>query len=104
MSNNGEYPTKVVPNEYSARGWTDYQAGKPYPREYDEWDQVQQRHYERGRLRASGAPMVYAKVPKREPHDIVQRTNGLGLVPRSRIRGKRKSPLRPLRSTSHSLE
>jgi hypothetical protein len=104
MSNNGNYPTKVMPNEHSARGWADYQAGKPYPREYDEWDQVQQRHYERGRLRASGAPMVYAKVAKREPHDIVQRTNGLGLVPHSRIRGKRKSSLRPLRSTSHSLE
>jgi hypothetical protein len=104
MSNNGKYPTKVLPNKYSARGWWDYQTSKPYPKEYDEWNEVQQRHYERGRLRASGAFMVYAKVPKREPHDIVQRTNGLGLVPRSRIRGKRKSPLRPLRSTSHSLE
>jgi hypothetical protein len=103
MSNNGQYAPKVTPNEFSAMGWEDYLADpdKPFRKEYFEWNEVQQRHYERGRLRASGAPIVYAKVPKKEPANIVQKTNGLRLVPPARK--KRRRPVRPLRPREHDL-
>jgi hypothetical protein len=87
MSQNGEYPQKVLPNEWSARGWQDYLAGRAFPCEYDSWSQTQQRHYERGRLRAAAAPQIYRRIPANEPFDIVRRTNGLRLVPKSRRRG-----------------
>jgi len=88
MTTNAEYVKLVMPNSFSNRGWEDYLAGRPFPAEYDGWDQVCQRHYERGRLRAAGAKryprriLGAPRVPAREPRDIVQRTNGLRLVPR----------------------
>lgn len=78
---NAVYAPKVMPNSYSAMGWEDYLAGRPYPKEYEEWLETSQRHYERGRYRAAGAYLIYKRVPKREPPDIVTRTNGLRLVP-----------------------
>jgi len=78
---NGIFKPKVLPNTYSAQGWEDYLAEKPYPKEYEQWDEVSQRHYERGRLRASGAHLIYDPVPAKEPPDIILRTNGLRLVP-----------------------
>ena len=88
MTTNAKYVKLVVPNSFSNRGWEDYLAGRPFPREYDEWDQVTQRHYERGRLRAAGARRYPRRIlgcrtiPPHEPQDIVRRTNGLRLVPR----------------------
>ena len=97
MSRNGIYTRRVRPNAYSRRGWADYLAEKPYPHAYDGWPENRQRHYERGRLRAAGAYLVYGRrVPRGEPWDIVLRTNGLKLIPRStrrrrvQIRRKRR--------------
>ena len=81
MSQNGSYLRGMMPTEHSGKGWQDYLADKPFPPEYDSWNQVQQRHYERGRLRAAGAYLVYNPVPRQEPQNIVRRTNGLRLVP-----------------------
>jgi len=81
MRINAHTTPHVRPNRYSAQGWTDYLAQRPYPVEYEQWDEIAQRHYERGRLRAAGAHLVYRRIPAREPADIVQRTNGLRLVP-----------------------
>ncbi len=86
---NALYAPRVRPNTYSARGWEDYLAENPYPKEYDTWPEIAQRHYERGRLRAAGAPLIYRRVPAQEPRDIVERTNGLRLVPPSARRIKR---------------
>jgi hypothetical protein len=72
----------VLPTLHSQLGWRDYLDGKGFPATYDSWDQKDQRHYERGRLRAAGAYLIYRRIPEREPLDIVQRTNGLKLVPR----------------------
>jgi hypothetical protein len=103
VSNNGEYTHGVEPNKFSRRGWKDYLADTPFPwDEYDTWTQIEQRHYERGRLRAAGAGLVYETVPKREPRDIVEKTNGLRLVPPARKRRRRK-PVRPLSPTGHDL-
>jgi hypothetical protein len=92
MSQNGLYTQRVQPNQWSAQGWQDYLADRPFPADYDSWTQAQQRHYERGRLRAAGARLVYRRrIPRSEPRDIVPRTNGLKLVPRS----TRRRPLAP---------
>jgi hypothetical protein len=106
MSSNANHLPKVKPNGYSARGWQDYLAQRPYPPEYEKnWDQVSQRHYERGRLRAAGAHLIYRHVPANEPYDIVERTNGLKLVPKN-VEKKRHAmshAVRPLSPTSHML-
>jgi hypothetical protein len=81
MSNNANYLPSVAPTRESGLGWEDYLADRPYPADYDTWEQIKQRHYERGRLRAAGAKLVYRRVPKKEPRDIVAKTNGLKLVP-----------------------
>lgn len=88
---NAAYGERVWSNEASRQGWADVVAGRGYPAEYDGWDQRQQRDYERGRLRAAGAYLVYPRRPREEPPDIVQRTNGLKLVPRSANRRPRRS-------------
>lgn len=90
MSNNATYFPKVTPTPESRLGWEDYFASRPFPAEYDTWNQITQRHYERGRLRAAGAKLVYRRVPRNEPRDIVARTNGLGLVPPDAARRARK--------------
>ena len=84
MTSNARFTRVVRPNRYSSMGWEDYLAGRPYPREYEGWTETSPRHYERGRLRAAGAPLVYDRVPEREPPDILERTNGLRLIPRGR--------------------
>lgn len=94
MSNNGLFKPKVVPNRYSRLGWADFAKGRGFPKEYETWDQVDQRHYERGRLRASGYLAAYGKLPATEPTDIIDRTNGLKLVPRGRRRDPRTLPRR----------
>jgi hypothetical protein len=81
VSNNGRYTHRVVPTAHSARGWRDYLDGEGFPPEYDTWNQIEQRHYERGRLRAAGARMIYRQVPEREPGDIIRKTNRLKLIP-----------------------
>jgi hypothetical protein len=81
MSTNARHLPHVRPNAMSARGWTDYRAGLAFPREYEGWSEIDQRHYERGRLRAAGAPMRYRKVPACEPSDINERLRGLRVVP-----------------------
>jgi hypothetical protein len=83
-SSNAQFLPRVTPNPYSAMGWRDYFAELPFPADYESWTPIQQRHYERGRLRASGAYLIYQRIPKQEPADIVERTNGLLLVPRGR--------------------
>jgi hypothetical protein len=80
---NGVMVTPVAPCDMSARGWDDVRNNRAFPVEYDSWDEIDQRNYERGRLRASGAYLVYRRVPAKEPWDIVTRTNGLRLVPPS---------------------
>jgi hypothetical protein len=94
VSNNGEYTAGVMVTPASSRGWRDYMADLAraggdraaivavYPADFDAWDQREQRHYERGRLRAAGAHLRYRRIPTHEPADVVQRLNGLGLVPR----------------------
>lgn len=95
MSNNAVFVPRVLPNLYSRLGWADYAQGRPFPPEYEHWDEKDQRHYERGRLRASGALLAgYARVPPTEPNDIIDRTNGLKLVPRGRKRDPRTLPRR----------
>lgn len=81
LRTNGEFLPVVRPNDKSGQGWADYRAGRPYDPAYDGWDQIDQRNYERGRLRAAGAHLVYRRVPAREPRDIIAKTNGLRLIP-----------------------
>lgn len=93
MSNNGHYTPTVRPNAHSARGWQDYRADRGYPAEYETWTEKEQRHYERGRLRAAGAKLAgYRSVPEQEPRNIIERTNGLKLIPKARRRDNRVSP------------
>lgn len=96
MSNNGAYTPTVLPTPFSARGWEDFRAGRGYPADYETWPEKDQRHYERGRYRAAGVRLAgYRRVPASEPADIVQRTNGLKLVPRARRRDNRVLPSAP---------
>lgn len=82
MSHNGSFTRGVRPTAFSGMGWADARDGKGYPAEYDTWTEKDQRHYERGRLRFAGAQQAgYRRIPASEPADIVQRTNGLRLVP-----------------------
>lgn len=79
---NAAFLPTVIPTPASNRGWEDYLAGRGFPPEYDTWNQVVQRHYERGRLRAAGARLAgYRSIPAKEPRNIIARTNGLRLVP-----------------------
>jgi hypothetical protein len=90
MSNNGNFTRMVRPNDHSAMGWADVREGKGYRPEYETWPEKDQRHYERGRLRAAGASLAgYRRIPASEPGDIVQRTNGLRLVPPRAARDER---------------
>ena len=61
LRTNGEFLPVVRPNDKSGQGWADYRAGRPYDPAYDGWDQIDQRNYERGRLRAAGAHLVYRR-------------------------------------------
>lgn len=89
MSQNAEFIQKVTPTPASGRGWRDFVEGRGFPAEYDGWDQIEQRHYERGRLRAAGWPLLgRGRAPRDEPWNIVALTNGLRLVPRDA--GKRR--------------
>lgn len=56
MSQNAEFIRKVTPTPASGRGWHDFVEGRGFPAEYDGWNQIEQRHYEHGRLRAAGWP------------------------------------------------
>lgn len=90
MSNNGNFTHLVRPTAFSGMGWADARAGKPYPAEYDTWTEKDQRHYERGRLRFAGAGLAgYRRPPATEPANIVERTNGLRLVPKRAAREER---------------
>lgn len=93
MSNNGNFTHGVFPTQASGQGWTDYLAGKGFPADYESWGEKEQRHYERGRLRAAGAKLAgYRSAPATEPANIIARTNGLRLVPPARKRDNRVLP------------
>lgn len=67
-------------------GWADYRAGRGYPREYDAWDELDQRNYENGRLRAAGAALVWKRVPKTQTASVVMRlqAHDRGFIPPTR--------------------
>jgi hypothetical protein len=50
--------------------------------EYERWGEIEQRHYERGRLRAAGAPRRFRQVPATEPANVIAKLHGLRLIPK----------------------
>jgi hypothetical protein len=56
-----------------------------------------------GRTIWPSALMVYRVVPANEPRDIVERTNGLKLVPKNVQKKRLGHAVRPLSPTSHML-
>jgi hypothetical protein len=70
-------------------GWADCRAGRPYRREYDSWQELDQRNYENGRLRAAGAALVWKRVPKQQTEYVVKtlKAHDRGFIPPSRIIG-----------------
>lgn len=58
---------------FSERGWRDYNAGLPFPLEYDTWSEPQQRNYEYGRMRAAAAPQFYDRVPLVQTSEVMRR-------------------------------
>lgn len=82
MSENAKTHPNVTPTPASGRGWSDYLAGLPFPADFDDWGEIEQRHYERGRLRAAGAPARFRAVPASEPANVIRALHGLGLIPK----------------------
>jgi hypothetical protein len=71
----------------SQLGWADCRAGRAYPREYDIWEELDQRNYENGRLRAAGAALVWKRVPKTQTASVVRRikAHDRGFIPPTRL-------------------
>ncbi len=50
-------------SKHALRGWADYRAGLSYPTEYDTWEEVDQRNYENGRMRAANYRLATGRLP-----------------------------------------
>ncbi|MFO1080854.1 MAG: hypothetical protein U1E23_09540 [Reyranellaceae bacterium] len=52
-----------------ARGWNDAKAGRPFPRDYERWPQLDQINYEAGRRAAAAARAHQSRLPEWRPSD-----------------------------------
>lgn len=71
----------------SQLGWADARAGRSYRREYDNWEELDQRNYENGRLRAAGAASIWKRVPKEQTAAVVRmiKAHDRGFIPPTRL-------------------